>query len=271
MKDGVLYQLESDKTLRLIPPEEDRRKLFDEAHSGVMGGSLARYPVNCQDTTLKPQLTPIPVARPFDWVGVDVIQFPKSHNGNQYAAVFVDYLTKWPEVFATPDQSAATIACLLVEHVVSCHGVPAALLSDRGAAFLSKLMAEVNLLLGIHKVNTTAYHPQTDGLVERFNWTLTDMLAKTVDRSGADWDQRLPYVLFAHRSSMQQSTMESPFYLLYGRDPRLPKEDALCPGSERYPVDVDDYRSQLVNGLSRGLGAGSEGSSEGTEEAEAPV
>ena len=61
----------------------------------------------------------------------------QSHVGNQYAVVFVDYLTKWPEVFATPDQSAATIARLLVEQVVSRHGVPTEVLSDRGAALLT--------------------------------------------------------------------------------------------------------------------------------------
>ena len=77
-------------------------------------------------------LTPIPVSGPFDRVRVDVIQFPLSHDGN-----------RWPEVFATPDQSAATIAKLLIEQVVSRHGVPSEILSDRGRAFLSGLMKEV--------------------------------------------------------------------------------------------------------------------------------
>ena len=67
----------------------------------------------------RPPLTPIPVAGPFDRVGVDVIQFPKAQSGKQYAVVFVDYLTKWPEVFATKDQTALTIAKLFVEHIVS--------------------------------------------------------------------------------------------------------------------------------------------------------
>ena len=127
---------------------------------------------------LHPPLTPIPVAGPFDRVGVDVIQFPSSQRGNKYAIVFVDYLTKWPEVFPAKDQSALTIARLLVEKVVTRHGVPTQLLSDRGASFLSNLMKNVYKLLGLKKVNTTAYHPQTDGLVERFNRTLTDMLSK---------------------------------------------------------------------------------------------
>ena len=113
--------------------------------------------------------------------------------------MFVDYLTKWPEVFPVADQSAAMIATLLVEEIVSRHGVPAEVLSDRGRSFLSSLMAEVRKVLGIHQVNTTAYHTQTDGLVERFNRTLISMLAKTVERGGKNWDEHLPFVLFAYR------------------------------------------------------------------------
>ena len=84
------------------------------------------------------------------------------------------------------------------------------------SAFLSELMKEVGRLLGFHKANTSAYHPQTDGLVERFNHTLTAMLAKTAARGGRDWDHHLPYVLFAYRASLQESTKESLFFLLYG-------------------------------------------------------
>ena len=112
--------------------------------------------------TENPPLAPIPVAGPFDRIGVDIIQFSKSHQGNKYAVVFIDYLTKWPEVFATLDQTALTIVRLLVENIISHHGVPSELLSDRGAAFLSKLLKEVCKLMGIRKTNTTAYHPQTD-------------------------------------------------------------------------------------------------------------
>jgi len=145
-------------------------------------------------------LTPIPVAGAFNRVGVDIIKFRKTSRGNQYAIVFIDYLTKWPEVFATPNQSSATVAQLLVEEVMSHHGVPSEVLSDRVWAFLSGLVHEVELLLGFQKVNTTAYHPQTDGLVERFHCTLTAMLAKTVEKRGVEWDVKLPYVLFAYRA-----------------------------------------------------------------------
>ena len=115
---------------------------------------------------VRPPLTPIPVSGPFDRVGVDVLQLPTTCRGNRYAVVFMDYLTKWPEVFATADQTALTIAKLLVEEIISRHGVPTQLLSDQGPSFLSRLMLEVCTVMGVKKVNTSAYHPQSDGLVE---------------------------------------------------------------------------------------------------------
>jgi len=77
---------------------------------------------------IRPPLTPTPVKGPFDRVGVDVIKFPCSSKGNKYAVVFMDYLTKWPEVFAASDQTSLTISELLVKNIVSQHGVPAELL-----------------------------------------------------------------------------------------------------------------------------------------------
>ena len=277
--DGTLYYVEKDKTLKVILPLTYRKKLFDEVHSGKFVGHLRNakihsllskhywWPGMCKDIcswckacltcatrhvgrAVRPPLVPIPVSGPFDRIGVDVVQFPKSKKGNKYAIVFIDYLTKWVEVFPTADQSALTIAHLLVEEIISQHGVPKELLSDHGAAFLSKLMHEIYLLMGIHKVSTTAYHPQTDGLVERFHCTLTSMLAKTTTPGSLDWDERLPFVLFSYRCSVQQSTGESPFFLLYGRDPQLPTEEALSKLMEQCYLDSDDYRSQLVQNLS---------------------
>ena len=99
--------------------------------------------------------------------------------------------------------------------------------------------------MGLNKVNTTAYHPQTDGLVERFNCTLTDMLSKKVLRSGKDWDVQLPYVLFAYRTSAQHSTGESPFYLLYGRDQMLPTTEMLQITQERINLDASNYIREI--------------------------
>ena len=197
---------------------------------------------------LHPKLQPIPIGGPFHRVGVDALQLPLSHEGNQYAIVFMDYLTKLPEVFAVPDQKAETIARLFVEHVIVRLGVPEHLLSDRGANFLSALVREVCKLVRTTKLNTSGYHLQCDSLVEKFNRTLVNMLSKS--KYGRDWDQHLPYLLFAYRVAMQESTQMSPFYLLYGREPRVPMETALNQPHTVYQINFPDYCSELVTHLS---------------------
>ena len=240
----------SDSCLHL----SQREQLFNQPHSKSykMRSDISRWSRGCllcathqAGTPVRAPLTPIPVAGPFDRIGIDIIQFLKSHRGNQYAVVFVDYLTKWPKVFPVSDQPAATVAHFLIEKVISRHGVPAEILSDHGRAFFSGLIKEVQGFLGFHKANTSAYHTQTDGLVERFNRTLTAMLAKTSEKGGQDWNQHLPYVLFAYRECQQQSTRESPFYLLHERDPRLPNDAMLCPAQVCQSVYLQKYGQKL--------------------------
>ena len=139
LRDGALYRIESDKSLRIVLPTADRKKLFMEAHEGPFGGHLREAKIHSElsrhywwpgmraelthwcrscltcatqsvGRPVRPSLMPIPVAGPFNRVGVDVLQLPKTSTGNRYAVVFMDYLTKWPEVFATGNQTAATIA-----------------------------------------------------------------------------------------------------------------------------------------------------------------
>ena len=96
-----------------------------------------------------------------------------------------DLFTKWPFAFPVPDQKTERIARLLVEEVLPCFGVPEALLSDRGTTLLSHLMLDMWKMLGIDKINTTAYHRQCDGAVERFNRTLKTALRKHAARFGS--------------------------------------------------------------------------------------
>ena len=103
----------------------------------------------------KPPLHPITTERPFQIVGVDIMELPITSKGNRYVIVFQDLFTKWPMVFPTPDQKAVRIAQLLVEEVIPIFGVPEALLSDRGTNLLSFLMKDICRMLGIQKLNTT--------------------------------------------------------------------------------------------------------------------
>ena len=111
-------------------------------------------------------------------MAVDVLgPFLPSSKGSRYIVVLSDYLTRWVEAFPVPSVAATAIARLLVDEIISRHGAPRLLLSDRGTNFLSKVVAEVCKIFQIQKVNTSSYHPQTDGLVERFNSTLCQSLS----------------------------------------------------------------------------------------------
>ena len=102
-------------------------------------------------------------------LGRDIVELPRTRKGNCYAIVFQDFFTKWPLEVPAPDQKSLRIACLLMEQLIPMFGVPEALLSNRGANLLSYLMMDLCASLGICKLNTTSYHPQCNGMVERFN------------------------------------------------------------------------------------------------------
>ena len=278
--DGVLHHDSAADQLQwcIVVPTELRPSLISEAHAGLFSGHLSERKVydrlhhrfwwrgmradvrrfcrgylNCVSRrgpgqALHPPLQPIPVVKPFHRVAVDVLQLPLTSSGNKYVVAFMDYFTKWVEAFAVADQQAQTIARLLVENIVCRHGVPQELL---GSNFLSDLMLEMCSILGIQKVNTSGYHPQTDGLVEKFNSTLINMISKSSDSGGPEWDQQLPLLLFAYRSTIQESTRKSPFFLLYGRDPRLPTGSVLDEVEPAYLVDMEDYRTEFLVSLAK--------------------
>ena len=197
----------------------------------------------------KPPLYPIPVQRPFQIVIVNIMDLPATQQDNKHVAVFQDYLTKWPMVFPVPDQRSQLLARLLAEEVIPMFGVPECLLSDRGANLLSHLMIDLCELLGIKKLNTTSYHPQCNGMVERFNRTLKTMFRKHAGRFGLQWDRYLLGMLWAYRNTPHESTGEKPSFLLFGMDCKAPSEAALLPPNLIEPSTVETYREELILNL----------------------
>ena len=281
--EGVLYYLgpKCSTRKRVVVPHHLRRQVMADNHSGPYGGHFAvsrlfgslsmqwwwqgmyadvlRFCKSCPECVIasgsgrrdRPPLHPIPVQRPFQIVGVDVMDLPKTKRGNIHVVVFQDFFTKWPMVYAVPDQKAHRIARLLAEEVIPFFGVPEALLSDRGTNLLSHLMTDLCQMMGITKLNTTAYHPECDGMVERFNRTLKSMLRKHAARFGDQWDEYLSGILWSYRNTPHASTGEKPSFLLFGTDCRSPTEAAFLPTSALdQPTAVADYREQLMISLS---------------------
>ncbi|KAI7813488.1 hypothetical protein IRJ41_018565 [Triplophysa rosa] len=157
---------------------------------------------------------------PFERIGMDLIgPLERSARGYRFALVLVDYATRYPEAVPLRSISAKSVADALFR-IISRVGIPREVLTDQGTAFMSRTLRELYELLGIKSIRTSVFHPQTDGLVERFNRTLKTMIRKFVHEDARNWDKWLEPLLFAVREVPQASTGFSPFELLYGRQPR---------------------------------------------------
>ena len=186
-----------------------------------------------------------PLAR----VAVDIMcGLPLTERGNKCILVVGDYFSKWMEAYPMPNQEAVTVARILVYKFFSRFGIPRELHSDRGANFESGLMREVCRLLGIAKTRTTAYHPQCDGLVERANRTIENMLSAYVADNQGDWDIHLPLITMAYRCSVHETTKFTPNKLMLGKETNVPLTLMVGspPNSPLSPVDyVADLESRV--------------------------
>ena len=289
-QDGLLYRLwrpegsqvgDVRSCVQLVLPVQCRQLVLCLAHDIPLAGHLgvtktkdrvlqryywpgvfrdvAEYCRSCEvcQKTLprKPpqaEMIPMPLMnQPFQRIAMDFIgPLPRTQRGNRYVLTICDYATRYPEAIPLPSMEAVRVAKELV-NLFSHVGIPEEILSDQGANFMSSMLQEVYLLLNIKRIRTTPYHPQTDGLVERFNGTLKDMLRKFVSKNQKDWDEYLPYLLFAYREVPQESTGFSPFELLYGRKVRGPLDILRenWTGEETPEVPISTYVVQMRNKL----------------------
>ncbi|KAH9109248.1 hypothetical protein AeMF1_015659, partial [Aphanomyces euteiches] len=186
---------------------------------------------------------------PFDLMVVDALgPLPTTENGNKYILVFGDYFTRWIEAFPVPDLKTSTFSRTLIDEVLCRFGVPNRLLSDCGSNFISELAETMYTTLGIHKLTSAPYHPQSQGLVERFNHTIIQMLKIFVNDHHTDWDIYLPRILFAYRTSYQETLGDSPYFCLFGRDPTLPLDLAfLNSGPSWKSDDLPQYKRRQAS------------------------
>jgi len=152
----------------------------------------------------------------WDILAMDVLQVPTSYQGNSYILVVMDYMTKWVEAFPLKEHTAEQVASCLLQ-VFTRFGVPRRLLSDNGPEFEGRLINALSRQLGIEKLHTTTYHPEGDGMVERMNRTIMQLLRTYIEDEG-DWERWLPLVLYAYRTTVQRSTGLTPFEFMFGRD-----------------------------------------------------
>lgn len=169
-------------------------------------------------------LNPItPPDGPFSLIGIDYCgPFKKTPRENQYVLVLTDYFSRHVTAIALPNCTAQTTAEAMFNDYFCKYGVPSVILSDQGPHFRNQLMDNITRLIGYNHIYSSPYHPQSNGLVERFNATFVPQISKLQDTQHNNWDEYLQAVVFAYNTGIHKTTRYSPYELLYGRPARLP-------------------------------------------------
>ena len=221
-----------------------------------MSNDIREYVRGCkicqQDKSLTQEpggkLKPISVPEgAWDHVTADrIVSLPKTKQGHTAILVVVDKLTKMTHFAPCKNESTAKdIAKLFVDKVWKLHGLPLRLTTDRGPEFANRFIAAVCELVGTMHSKSTAYHPQTDGQTERMNKVLEDFIRHYISPQQNDWDELLPLAEFAINNAYQESTGNTPFFLNFGRHPRIPTDANLAkkpskdPAATNYIGDVE--------------------------------
>ena len=249
--NGVIWRKRSSQgsQLQLLVPRPARESLFLAYHASLFGGHLGRNRTLAQlshrfywsgmaddakdwlkqCTTCMKRKSPtgrhhplgnIPTGHRWDRIAMDIIDVCNpTPDGYRYILVIADYFSKWTEAFSIKDKCADTVADVLVNKIILRFGMPLVIHSDQGREFENGLMKSLCNLLGCVKTRTAPYHPESDGMVERFNHTCLMMLSMFVN------DRRTIGMSYYHSScSVHESTGYSPFRLMMGEECSLPKD-----------------------------------------------
>lgn len=247
--EAILYNMHAAETAGHFAFEGTYQRTIARYYWPEMGIDIRNYINSCQTCQKftgrkrKEPLHPIKIGQPFERVGIDLVgPLPETSRGNRYIVVVTEYLTKWPEAKAIPNKQADTIAPFFYDEIICRHGCPKELLSDQGTEFCNQLVTSLCNVFQIRHRLSSAYHPQTNGLVERFNQTLCRSLAKYTSLNDEDWDLFIPSILLAYRTMPHSTTRHEPFYLTYGRDATLPIEFDI----PTYPTNEIDENDTLL-------------------------
>ena len=200
---------------------------------------------------LRAKMGDMRLGAPMDRLSVDILgPLPLSRRGNKYILVVTDAFTKWVEIFPVPDQSAETCAKCIVNEVICRLGCSIDLHSDQGRNFESDLVKNLCKLLGIRKTRTAPRNPKCNGVTERFNCTLVQMIKCFIKDDQTDWDENLSCLASAYRASVNETTQFTPNLLMLGREVMIPHE-IIAGTQDPTPTSYGDFVDALRQNLQK--------------------
>ena len=200
---------------------------------------------------MMPRVNIVPLEAFMKW-GIDFMgPFKKvTQRRNKYIIVATDYVTKWAEAKALPDNTAKSTAWFLFDQVIARFGCPLEIVSDQGTHFINEVIEYLTQKLMIKHRKSTPYYPRSNGLAESTNKTLKGILTKIVQQEPHNWDRKLISALWAYRTAYKVTTNQTPFRLAYGQEAVVPLE-FMVP-SLRMAIDYDlDYNEVLRSRLDK--------------------
>ena len=188
--------------------------------------------------------------KPMEAVQIDFVGAitPKANDGSSVILVVTDLFTRYAEAYCLPDQTAPLVARTLVTQFFCRYGTPTKIHSDQGPNFKSNLIKEIMKLYNVHHVKGSAYRPSSQGSVERLNRSLIEMLKHFTTIDVMEWSEYVPYVISAYNSSVNASTLYTPYELFFGRTVQLPLDVLIHKPSPGYK-DVNGYHQEVTKRL----------------------
>ena len=180
-------------------------------------------------------------------VHIDLVGPLPSNQGFRYLLTMIDRYTRWTEAIPLVDMTAKTVTDAFLLHWVARYGVPRSITSDRGTQFESRLWKGVMEELGIDKHRTTSYHPQSNGIVERFHRTLKNSIRAHADNTFS-WLSKLPHILLSIRTSINESTKYSAAQTMFGMEPNIPA-NLLLPYRSNPEMNASNYTAELLQAM----------------------
>ncbi|XP_027133599.1 uncharacterized protein LOC109140921 [Larimichthys crocea] len=250
LKEEILTQLHQDHGHQGI--ERTMELVRQRCYWPGMSADIKQWVQTCERCQVAKDSGPVPhsfmghvlASQPNEIVAIDFTLLEPSRNGLENVLVMTDVFSKYTVAVPTRDQQAATVARVLLIEWFFRFGVPNRIHSDQGRSFESSLIQQLCRLYEVAKSRTTPYHPAGNGQCERFNRTLHDLLRTLPVSRKRDWVSCLPQVLFCYNTTPHQSTGESPFFLMFGREPRLPVDFLLGRVRDAEPGEVQDWMTE---------------------------